>query len=137
MDIAQSGQIISAAALVHNFIIDSREGVDEDTLDVFDEEAYFQQFSTNTVAELDDSLFVGTNSTRPVGVEPLEHAAAIVTDNNEPNPGGRCTVTSINSKKDGCRLRSLITLHLSLYECFRPKQKGFKYDNAGMVYMNY
>jgi hypothetical protein len=66
MDIAQSGQIISAAALVHNFTIDSREGVDEDTLDMFDEEAYFQQFSTNTVAELDDSLFEGTNSTRPI-----------------------------------------------------------------------
>jgi hypothetical protein len=31
--------------------------VDEDTLDVFDEEAYFQQFSANTVSELDDSLF--------------------------------------------------------------------------------
>jgi hypothetical protein len=137
MDIAQSGQIISAAALVHNFIIDSREGVDEDTLDVFDEEAYFQQFSTNTVAELDDLLFEGTNSTGPVGVEPLEHAAAIVTDNNDPNPGGRRTVTSINSKKDGYRLRNLITLHLSLYECFPPKQKGFKYNDAGMVYMNY
>jgi hypothetical protein len=71
MDIAQSGQIIFAAALVHNFIIDSIEGVDEDTLDVFDEEAYLQQFSTNTVAKLDDSLFEGTNSKRPVGVEPL------------------------------------------------------------------
>jgi hypothetical protein len=137
MNITQSGQIISAAALVHNFIIDSREGVDEDPLDVFDEEAYFQQFSANTVAELDNSLFEGTHSTRPLGVEPLEHAAAIVTDNNEPNPGGRRTVASINSKKDGYRLRSLITLHLSLYECFCPKQKGFKYNDAGMIYMNY
>jgi hypothetical protein len=111
--------------------------VDEDILDVFDVEAYFRQFSTNTVAELDDSLLEGTNFTRPVGVEPLEHAAAIVTDNNEPNPGGRRTVASVNSKKGGYRLRSLITLHLSLYECFRPKQKGFKYNDAGMVYMNY
>jgi hypothetical protein len=120
MNIAQSGQIISAAALVHNFIIGSREGVDEDTLvDVFDEEAYFRQFSANTVAELDNSLFEVTNSTRPVGVELLEHAAAIVTDNNEPNPGGRHTVAaSINSKKDRYRLRRLITLHLSLYECW-------------------
>jgi hypothetical protein len=79
MNVAQPGQIISVAALVHNFIIDSREGVDEDTLvHVFDEEAYFQQFSANTVAELDNLLFEGTDSTRPVGVEPLEHAAAIV-----------------------------------------------------------
>jgi hypothetical protein len=85
MDIAQSGQTFSAATLVHNFTIDSREGVDEDKPDVFDEEAYFQQLSANTVctvAELDDLLFEGTNSTRPIGVEPLEHAAAIVTDNN-------------------------------------------------------
>jgi hypothetical protein len=138
MNIGQSGQIISAAALVHNFIVDAREGVDEDTLDGFDEEAYFRQFSASTVAELDDSLLARTiTTTRPVGAEPLEQAAAVATDNNEPNPGGRRTVASMNSKKDGFRLRSLITLHLSLYECFRPKQKGFKYNDAGMVYMDY
>jgi hypothetical protein len=124
MNIAQSGQIIDAAALVHNFTIDEREGVDQDTLDVFDEETYFQQFSANTVNELDDSQI-------------LERPVAIVTDNNEPNPGGRRSVASMDSKKEGSRLRRMITIHLSLYECLRPTQKGFKYNDVGMIYMDY
>jgi hypothetical protein len=131
MDISHAGEIIEAAALLHNFIVDERLGETLDDLDVFDEEEYFRRFSHTTVQQLDEANIAGTDSTRD------DRPVAAATDNNEPHPGGRPTFLQQTSKIEGEKQRSLITIYLDVHRKGRPKQAGFKYNDAGMVYMDY
>ena len=127
MDISHAGGIIEAAALLHNFIVDERLSETQDGLDVFDERQYFRQFSHTTVQQLDEGNIAGID----------DQAVASATDNNEPRPGGRPTILQETSKREGEKLRSLLTVYLDVHQKRRPKQAGFKYNEAGMVYMDY
>ena len=131
MDISHAGEIIEAAALLHNFIVDERLGETQDDLDVFDETEYFRQFSHSTVQQLDEENMAGIDLTRD------DLAVAVATDNNEPRPGGRPTFLQQTSKEEAERLRRLLTIYLDVHQKIRPKQAGFKYNEAGMVYMDY
>ena len=66
---------------------------------------------------------------------PTESAMAIVSGNNEPSSGGRPSTAALQSKKEGALLRDILKLHLHIHNKKRPKQKSFKYNDYGMVYM--
>ncbi len=74
LDLPMCGDIILAAMLLHNFIIDKQEGA-KDT----EEETYFERFYINTNAEVQQKLSTQTG----------ERPSAMVSDNNKPSPPGR------------------------------------------------
>jgi hypothetical protein len=111
-DISVVGDIMSAACLLHNFIIDER-GDGGDT--------------SNYAATPPDEGFVA----RDMDDLPL------VADNNEPRPKGRPSGQSVGSKEKGSHIRETITLTLKGNGLARPLQPGFKYNQYGMVYMEY
>ena len=78
----KTGGIINAAAKLHNFIIDERLEQD-DALNPDSDDAIFQSFSNKTVKYLD------LPQSQLVEIKNREFPHAIVTDNNEPHPGGR------------------------------------------------
>ena len=82
MNLEDVGDIVNAAALLHNFIVDEREG---DNVDGFEDSAFFELFSDNLIQSLDEPVIPMTNIRR------VETPHVVVTDNNEPNPGGRPT----------------------------------------------
>jgi len=128
MNLDDVGDIVGAAALIHNFIIDKRE---EKSSDGFEDAAFFESFSHSTVQYLDEP------SIPDINVRRTEIPDVLVTDNNEPNPGGRPTKEKNQSKEDGKLLREIISLHLKLANKTRPKRTSFKYNDLGMVYMDY
>ena len=114
-DIGQIGKMVSCAGLVHNFIVDER---------VPDDHLYIRNFSYyNDVASMDN--------------DHRETAYAIVTDNNMPRPRGRPSTTNVLSKEVGRRMRLALCLQLANRGMTRPMQEGFKYNDCGMVYMDY
>ena len=82
-DIQDVGRIVTAAVLLHNFLVDERES----NLSVDSEDAhYFRNFS---LRENDERALVST-----------EAPTAVATDNNKPHPGGRpYDIDSISSSK--------------------------------------
>ena len=118
MNLDDVGDIVGAAALIHNFIIDERA-------------AFFESLSHSTIQYLDEPSIPDINVWR------TEIPDVLVTDNNEPNPGGRPTKEKNQSKEDGKLLREIISLHLKLANKTRPKRTSFKYNDLGMVYMDY
>ena len=163
MDIESAGDIISAASLLHNFIIDEREGVDtfvptedssqetpspssqaSDTLpqspatlndSSYVDQSYFENFSIQSVDESDTAQdFMGLFDQQS---SHFEIAEPICTDNNEPRRGGRPTAESLASKDIGSAIREILTLHLQVQGKKRPEEKGFKYNHLGMVYMDH
>lgn len=117
-DIDQVGDIISSAALVHNFIVDER--VEED-------HKYVTNFNQRDVDE----------AARHATQVDIEECVAFVSDNNEPRPSGRPTSHSVRSKEIGTRIRDSLCLSLDSYGLRRPMQPGFKINNCGMIYMDY
>ena len=115
-DLEQVGDVVSSAALLHNFIIDER--CEEDC-------QFIRTFNQQRVNEADNNG--GLNH---------EVAFAIVTDNNEPRPPGRPSMTGLRSKEVGQRIREAICFSLDSYGLTRPTQPGFKYNDCGMVYMD-
>lgn len=116
-DLEQVGDVVSSAALLHNFIIDER--CEEDC-------QFIRTFNQQRVNEADNNG--GLNH---------EVAFAIVTDNNEPRPPGRPSMTGLRSREVGLRIREAICFSLDSYGLTRPTQPGFKYNDCGMVYMDY
>ena len=127
-DIKQAGDIVNAAGLLHNFILEERELADDDTPD--SDKTLFQSFSQTTMNYLDEP-----QADRNLISSPTEPAIAIVSDNNEPSSGGRPTTAALQSKQEGALLRDILKLHLEIHNKKRPKQKNFKYNDYGMVYM--
>jgi hypothetical protein len=120
-----AGDIINAACLLHNFIIEER---DTNNVNPQDSDAVvFRTFSTSTINFLDKPTISGITRT--------EFSSAMVFDNNEPNPGGRPTFDGAVSKVDGEKLRDILSLSLSINDKKRPHQKGFITNDYGMVYM--
>ena len=127
-DIKQAGNIVNAAGLLHNFILEERELGDDDTPD--SDKTMFQNFSQTTINYLDEP-----QSDPNLISSPTESAIAIVSDNNEPSPAGRPTTAALQSKQEGEELRDILKLQLDMKHKKRPKQKNFKYNDYGMVYM--
>jgi hypothetical protein len=92
-EITECGNIINAAMLLHNFLVDERLKSGDD-----DDMTYFSTFCTDTL--LTDS---NTNETE---------LAALVVDNGVPRPGGRPTNADRVSKARGELLREKVTAEL-------------------------
>jgi hypothetical protein len=113
-----AGDIINAACLLHNLIIEER---DTNNVNPQDSDAdVFRTFSTSTINLLDRPSIPGITRTEFP---------------NEPNPGGRPTFDGTVSKADGGKLRDILSLSLSINDKKRPHQKGFITNDYGMVYM--
>lgn len=106
-DIAFVGEIISAACLTHNFIVDERDEVG------------------------------GANPTRSYAREVPCSVAPVVSDNNEPKPSGRPSNESTTSREKGNSLRRALATILDDAGLKRPMMEGMKYNQYGMVYMEY
>jgi hypothetical protein len=116
MDIGAVGEVVSAAGLLHNFIIDQRTEEDD--------EEYFSSFSHS-------SLQADGNENNHDHEVPV----AMVTGNEQPRPAGRPTVNDRVSRENGKSLRRYIAWNLDANNLTRPNQHGFKYNSYGMVYM--
>jgi hypothetical protein len=117
-DIQHVGKIVTAAALLHNFLVDERES----NLGFNSEEAeYFRTFS---LREQDERAAVSSEAPSPV-----------VTDNNEPHPGGRPSASMLNHQaRRGGQKREQLTHHLYGHGRGRPMQTTMQYNSYGQVY---
>jgi hypothetical protein len=115
-NIEDVGNVITAAALLHNFLVDERE------LDAGLNAEEVHYFSTFSLREQDDRANTST-----------EAPAAVATDNNEPHPGGRPV---INQQLLGKRRRDQITQYL--YGCGRGRANNgdTNYNQYGQVYFS-
>ena len=105
--------------LLHNFIIDSREGRLDDR-----DNSYFQQFDI-----IEDS--VQDEITEATGEMPR----AIVSDNNEPRRCGRPSVEEEEHRQQGILTRHNLTIKLAVHEMKRPLQSDMHYNSHGHIYM--
>jgi len=115
----KNGNVMCAAMLLHNFIVESRLSSSED-------DQLFRAFSTGieTAAQ--------NNMTRLTGESPR----ALVTDNNEPRPLGRPTMTEKAMMEQGELLRNSIMLNLSARgDLRRPMERGMKCNKEGLMHM--
>ena len=107
----------SVAALLHNFLVDEREA----NLGFKAEDAeYFRNFS---LREQDERESVSS-----------EAPTAVVTDNNEPHPGGRPSASMSNHQARGKRKREQLTHHLYGSGRGRPMQETMNFNSYGQVY---
>jgi len=122
-DLKKCSRIITVAMLLHNFIIDERNGEGHDD---FDRE-YFQHF------RIDSSLESQRRQTASTG----EQARALVTDNNEPRAGGRPTNEDQHRREEGSRVRNNNVLLLATHNMKRPIHSSMRMNAEGHIYMNY
>ena len=116
-DIQQVGKVVSVAALLHNFLVDEREA----NLGFNAEDAeYFRNFS---LREQDERASVSS-----------EAPTAVVTDNNEPHPGGRPSASMSNHQARGKQKREQLTHHLYGSGRGRPMQETMNFNSYGQVY---
>jgi len=126
-DIHRVGNIISAAALLHNFIVDERLLADSDVNNLDSDDNLFRSFSYATVNYLDSPQSSTIESNREI-------PEAIVTDNNEPTPAGRPTEEAQRAKKESYELWNTHTVLLATEGMKRPSQHGFIYNHCDMIY---
>ena len=108
LDLKNAGDIINAAALLHNFIVDERERERERTVCVmtmthlFSTTSRFRQFHI----WMDPASRVFTDPGREI-------PNPVATDNNVPNRGGRCpsSVSVTSNKEEGRQIRELVKIH--------------------------
>lgn len=108
----QTGKIINAAVLLHNFLVDKREGAFESTI----ERNYFANFNID-----DEDQRTTTEVPNP-----------LVTDNNELNRGGRPIID-----EKGIEIRKNLTIMLHANDLHRHMNTGMTYNRHGHVYMTY
>lgn len=109
----ETGKIINAAFLLHNFLIDKRDGTIESQI----ERSFFENFN------IDDE-------DQRTSAE--EVASPLVTDNNEPNRGGRPTIDV-----RGREIRNTLTVLLKSNDLHRYLSNGTTFNRHGHVYMTY
>jgi hypothetical protein len=114
-DIAFVGQILNAACLLHNFIVDER------LLNNGNGDNYASP------ALADDTVVA------PRHMDDLPE----VTDNNAPRPAGRPSDAKAESRELGRQLRESLSARLQGAALARPLQEGFRYNQHGMIYMEY
>lgn len=115
-DILKVGDIIKAAMLLHNFIVDEREAKgfrEEDA-------AFFRSFSLR--------------DQDPRQNESPEIPSVVATDNNEPHPGGRPSLSHIELQKQGEDLRNGIMNTLYGRGLGRPVSANMQFNQYGQVY---
>jgi hypothetical protein len=117
--IEKVGSIINAALLLHNFLVDEREA---DVGLNSEDAAFFRNFS---LQKEDDRLSASD-----------EHPNAVVTDNNEPHPGGRPTNDMSVAQAKGKRKRDEIASLLYGSGKSRPMRSNMSYNSEGHVYFN-
>ena len=105
-DLPFCGKIISGAMLLHNFLVDMRDGADLD---------FFASFSVKTVTDEDCGH-------GPADEIPL----AIVTDNNAPRPPGSKKKDEIECNKEGQSVREVLRGTLDTNDMKRPMRSGMK-----------
>ena len=98
-----TSQIIKAAMLLHNYLIQERMQCWSVNID---ENEFFQDFSVNTMIELADMV-----------TDDLEF---LVVDNGEPKPRGRPTYTTVASRDKGIAIRDQIAVSLRMNDLIRP-----------------
>ena len=109
-------QIIRAAALLHNFLVDSRDGTD----DFF----YFKNLSHADI----------TQSKKDCQDEDDETVHPLVTDNNAKKPPGRKLKDDIERKNKGEKVRMNITTNLAEEGLGRPFTNRMKVNPVGNIY---
>ena len=116
-DIQDVGKVVTAAMLLHNFLIDERESNPSFNVE---EAEYFRRFS---LRDQDERALVST-----------EAPSAVATDNNEPHPGGRPNLSMINHQARGKRKRDQLTDELYGRGRGRPMEQRMEYNAYGQVY---
>ena len=113
----QVGRIVTAAMLIHNFIVDTRE-INTELLN--QETSYFRSF---LLTEQDDRALLSN-----------EAPAAAASDNNEPHPGGRPTTVQLDLQARGVKKREELTI--ALYGSGRtcPIKDDMRFNSYGQIY---
>ncbi|KAL7517804.1 hypothetical protein ACHAWX_002693 [Stephanocyclus meneghinianus] len=106
-----SCNIVRAAALLHNFLVDYRENPNVRQM------------------EEDYNFYDDTPTTNDVTM-----VMPLVTDNNEPMPTGRKSMERIQLQADGRELRNTMRTALLQAGLRRPKTNGMRYSSRGLVY---
>jgi hypothetical protein len=118
-DLRKSTKVIQVAMLLHNFIIENREnGVSDNN--------YFATFRMQSQMDTIQDRITDVTG---------EFPHALVTDNNEPRPPGRQSLTSAELDAQGSNLRSILTTNLAVHGLRRPMQYGMRYNHEGHVYI--
>jgi hypothetical protein len=111
-DIQDVGKVITAAMLLHNFLVDKREsdlGFNSEDAD------YFRNFS---LRERDERAVVSSEAPSPVA-----------TDNNEPHPGGRPNASMADHQTRGTKqIREQLTDELYGSGRSRPLQRTMDFN---------
>lgn len=123
-DLVRCCNVINAAAKLHNFLIDCREGTDLNDND------YFRNLSFRDIVCINKSAAPGTDGDD----DDDDFTFPLVTDNNEPKPAGKRTNVERDMEKDGEELRSMLCTSLFSNGYSRPKAKRMKYNQFGHAY---
>ena len=110
-------KIIRVCMLLHNFIIDQREGTDTED----------SHFFGNFNVEMDA---VQQEITNQSGEMPL----ALVSDNNEPRRQGRPTIEETEMREMGEEIRLQLMIKLAAHDMRRPMKYDMEYNDYGHVY---
>jgi hypothetical protein len=114
-DILKVGHIIKAAMLLHNFIVNEREAKgfrEEDA-------KFFYEFSLNE---------------QDLHNETAEMPSVVATDNNEPHPGGRPSLSEAQLQEQGETIRNGISTTLYGRGLRRPVSDDMQFNQYGQVY---
>jgi len=120
-DIFKSGNVVLAAMLLHNFIVENRLANNKD------EEIFFRTFATERESSQQMRLTWLTG----------ESPRASVVDNNEPRPLGRTTESEKKLLEEGAKLRNVLMLSLARGNLRRPMESGMRYNDEGLICMTY
>ena len=115
-DLKKCTKIIQVGILLHNFIIDEREGFNKDA-------SYFQNFSIS-MDPIQQQITDQTN----------EIPRALVTDNNEPGQAGRHSIEEDALRLKGIEIRNRLTVKLAANGRRRPILHDMQYNAYGHVY---
>ena len=114
----KSIMIIQVCMLLHDFIVDYRQG--DDTED--------KEFFTNFRIEMDD---MQKQLTRVTGEAPN----ATASDNNEPKPRGGRSLEDKEMREHGLKIRERLTVALSTHGLKRPTEPGMRHNSQGNVHL--
>ena len=117
-DLQKSTKIINVCMLLHNHIIDRREG--DDTEDA----RFFREFRI----EMD-------RTQQEISRQAGEVPRAVVADNNEPRRCGRPSIDEAEQRALGAAIRNRLTVKLAANDMRRPLQHDMRYNQHGNIHM--
>lgn len=113
-----SCNIIRSASLLHNFLVDCREGTaDKDV-------SFLSNLSHSDVEAMD----------RECPPDERDFTDPMVSDNNAPKPAGRPTYDVVDNNKRGSTLRDRLCSDLFEEDLGRPMQNKMRRNGFGHVY---